>query len=340
MTREARQYTWLKLSVLGIGLALMAVLTMTAAHLWPLVARAVAPAKLSCGCAVVAIQTPWWLTGAAGLIIALATWTLIRGAWVVGRQVIRSRRYERTLRQGGMQTVHHNFLNAPVTIVNTAGSLAVTLGFWRPRLYISRPLLNQLSGSELRAVLAHERAHQRAADPLVTVLMDGVTSALRWLPGTSGLMALAYSRRELAADAQATDGYRQVAALSSAFLKLSDATAGQVGSAFSPNRDRLEKLLDQDWIAPRRWKWTTLAMAVAVGGAALFIGRYAQAITPVVPPVVAAACHETMIMCRQQQPSLLTCVGDQCVTPVRSATQTWWWADKPWTPLYAITVAR
>ena len=328
MTRESRQYAWLRIAVLGTGAALLAVLSVTAVRLWPVIARAVIPAKLNCGCAVLAVQTPWWMTGLAALVMAGAWLAVGRFAWVFTRHLIRARRQEKILTAGGAQTVFNRSLGAPITVVESAEPLAVTLGFWRPKIYVSRGLLRRLSGSELRAVLAHEQAHQRAFDPLVTALMDSITATGRWLPGMSAGMTVTYSLRELAADAQATNDYRAPAALSSAFLKLSDVALRPELSAFSPNRDRLEKLLDHRWTLPRRWwSWTAFSAVSLVFIGALATLRYVRAANPVVPPAAATVCRETMVMCRAERrldwPSSWTCAGGRCVTFVQ-----------PWTPTY------
>lgn len=334
MTKETRQYLWLRLTVLGTGLAVLVSSLVVSIKLWPMVQQAVMPTKLACGCALLSMMSPWWMTTIAGLTIA-ATLALVTGliALFIG-QVRRSHRQERKLYQYPVHQATDVVSGADLYIVEQSESLAMTLGFIRPRIFVSRGLIQQLTASELQAVIAHEQAHQRVYDPLVTALMSVMASALRWLPGARDWMTAAYSLRELAADAAATNGYRATAALSSAFIKLSDSTIHPAVSAFSPNRDRLEKLLNHQWTPPRRWwNWSAAAIVGLFIVAGLSVGRFATAKNTDLPPTVAAACHETMVMCLiEHQPvgsTIRLCSGGRCEVSTRL-----------WSPLYARTPAR
>lgn len=334
MTPEARQYLWLRLTVLGTGLAVLASLLVVSIKLWPMIQQVIMPTKLTCGCAVLAMTSPWWMTTIAGLAVVATLALVIRMTMLFINQARRSHRQAHQLYKDPVHQTTDEASGVDLSIIERSEPLAMTLGLIRPRVYISRGLIEKLTSSELQAVIAHEQAHQRAYDPLVTALMSVVAAALKWLPGARDWMAAAYSLRELAADATATNGYRTTAALSSAFIKLSDSTIHPALSAFSPNRDRLEKLLDHQWTSPRRWwNWSAAMIVGLFIVAGLSVGRLVAAKNTDVPPMVAATCHETMVMCLiEHQPigsTIRLCSGGRCEVSTRL-----------WSPLYAWTPAR
>lgn len=334
MTNEVRQYFWLRLSVLGTGLAVLASLIVASIQLWPIVQRLIEPTKLACGCAVLSVTTPWWLTTISiGVITATLTLIVWSTILFIGH-LRRSRNQQLKLQLRTSEVVRHTALGVDVNIVEQNNPFALTLGFIQPKIYVSRGLVQQLSTEEYQAVLAHERAHQRAYDPLVTAVMATISTLFRWVPGAGGWMSAAYSLRELAADAVATDGYRTTDALSSAFVKLSATSVHPSLSAFSPNRDRLEKLLNHQWTLPRRWwHWSTGLIVAGIIFGSLSLGHFATAKSPTIPLSAAAACHETMIMCQiKYLPSLppaWLCGDGRCVGRVQ-----------PWQSVYAWTTAR
>ncbi len=322
MTHEARQYLWLRIGVIGTGVAVLTALVVSSVRLWPVVSRAMFPTKLSCGCATLAIHAPWWMIGLAVAVTLMTIYSLTRLAIHLITHIHRSRKQRSQLMiQKDIQSWNTVDLTS-IEVVETTDPVAMTIGLLQPRVIVSLSLLRRLNETELRAVLAHEDAHRVAHDPLVIAIMDSVLRAIHWLPGTNGWMKVAYSWRELAADAAATHGYTSTTALSSAFLKLSDVRVMPSISAFSPNRDRLEKLLDHGWSGPKRWwNWTALSAVSLVLGGILFIGHYVQAENPVVPAAATTACHQTIVMCRENNlPTLSTdvqCTIGRCTAPLQ-----------------------
>lgn len=330
MIREVRQYWLIRITILGTGLAMVVSLMIASIQLWPIVQRLFVPTTLACGCAVLSVTTPWWLTTVSLLVIIGTLALLAVFSTIFIGHLRRGRRQEQQLRR---QSTGQS-KNIAIRIIETSDRLALTIGFFRPSIYISRGLIEQLTDAECQAVLAHERAHQRANDPLVTALMQTISTVLCWLPGAQDWMSAAYSLREVAADAVATRGYRQTAALSSAFVKLSTVSTHPSISAFSPNRDRLEKLLDRQWTSSRRWwNWSVLLVVGVIAGSALVFSHIASAKSPSVPPAASVACHETIVMCQKQHgatsqlPQL--CSHGRCIT-----------SEHFWSPLYAWTPAQ
>jgi hypothetical protein len=104
------------------------------------------------------------LNAAAALILALAALgictlvAVVRASWRQGRI---HRRFLAEVHVLGPLEGHPG-----VTVIAGRRPEAFCAGFLRPTIYISRGALDALAPDELRAVLAHERDHQRARDPL------------------------------------------------------------------------------------------------------------------------------------------------------------------------------
>src|SRR5439155_13985574 len=83
----------------------------------------------------------------------------------------------------------------PVRVVADPAPQAFCVGTIRPRIYVSVGALKRLSATELDAVLAHERHHQRRRDPLRLLVVEALAHGLFFLPA---LRPLAVRSRWLA----------------------------------------------------------------------------------------------------------------------------------------------
>lgn len=100
------------------------------------------------------------------------------------------------------------------------GDAAFVAGLGRPTIFCDRRLPDQLSPDQLRAVLLHERAHQRALDPARLLLVDLVAPLLRRVPIGRRWLAISLARREIAADRHAIAHGASASDLASALLVL------------------------------------------------------------------------------------------------------------------------
>lgn len=96
--------------------------------------------------------------------------------------------------------------------------LAVT-GVFRPRIFISRNVTENLSAGELSAAIAHEMAHVSALDNLKQLLLK-MTQPPQWLRLFRGSDAAWLNASEMAADEGALAGGASALDLSSALVKL------------------------------------------------------------------------------------------------------------------------
>jgi hypothetical protein len=94
-------------------------------------------------------------------------------------------------------------LEGRVDLLDTEQRFSFVYGLIRPRVAISRGLLERLSPEELRAALEHEGYHVRNRDPLRTVIAVVLVDALFLLPSLAVLRRRYETGRELAADRSA-----------------------------------------------------------------------------------------------------------------------------------------
>jgi D-alanyl-D-alanine endopeptidase (penicillin-binding protein 7) len=79
----------------------------------------------------------------------------------------------------------------------------ITAGWWRPIVLVPASLLTGMAPDLLEALLAHELAHVRRHDYLVTLVQSGIESLLFYHPAVWWLSRRIRAERELVADALA-----------------------------------------------------------------------------------------------------------------------------------------
>jgi Zn-dependent protease with chaperone function len=90
-----------------------------------------------------------------------------------------------------------------VVLVDAAAPFSFAYGMTRPKVAVSRGLLDSVSAQELTAVLHHERYHVASHDPFKVVLARSLPSALFFLPALDDVRGRYVTGRELAADRRA-----------------------------------------------------------------------------------------------------------------------------------------
>lgn len=332
MNREMRQYRSVKAVLLGFGLVVFLGLLTASWRLWPALSTSLQATKLGCGCAQVVIPPSPWLSLTAWLTISLTAWVIGRFVLAVYQQVNRSAGLARSFAALGRRTIYHQRLRLHFQLVDSPETLAVTLGHWRPQIYLSAALLRRLGGSELESVLRHEEHHRRVRDPLIMALIVGLRQTFGWLPMIRNWAIASFSLRELTADAAATNNYRATDGLAGAFLKISEAQWPAAISAFSPNTDRLNKLLDSRW-RPRfkLWRWTYGLTFGVLLLTAFGLVRVGHARVTTVNQEAQQLCRQTRMMCRFEgrvPPTPTTvCLDGQCAS-----------VNRPWTPAYVFSL--
>jgi hypothetical protein len=186
------------------------------------------------------------LAGLGAIVLAI----LVRGTW---SQLRAHRSFVRGIPVLGPLSGHPE-----VTVIDDASPQAFCAGYVRPRVYISRGVLELLSEAELGAVLSHEERHRSSRDPLRFACGRLLSQALFFLPALGPLR----DRYEELAEQEADEAAVRASAgeagpLASALLAFDAATpAGAAGIS----NERVDSLLGQ---APR-WRLPSPLVAASL----------------------------------------------------------------------------
>jgi beta-lactamase regulating signal transducer with metallopeptidase domain len=176
------------------------------------------------------------------LLVGLAATAVTKAVRTMNLAVRDSQRFRRWTRRHAVpipsclnSAIDEVGLTGRVRLVATSDQFAVTAGLLRTYVVVSKGLVHTLSSRELRAVLAHERAHTRRRDPL-RLLVGRVLAAHLWfLPAAQDIRVRAECGYELAADRHAVRRFGR-SALASALLSVTDPSpGGPVGAHFAGN---------------------------------------------------------------------------------------------------------
>jgi Zn-dependent protease with chaperone function len=161
---------------------------------------------------------------------------------------------------------------AGVEVVDHDAPFAFTYGLGEPRIALSRGLVEQLSTEELVAVVAHERYHVRARDPLKLVVARSAARMCFFLPAVGHLVTRYLAGRELAADRRSVRDFGR-SALAGALLKVVSGPGwGELGAAAAmADPEVLEARVDQLERGSEpplpRLPWTSVVLSALVLGA-------------------------------------------------------------------------
>jgi Zn-dependent protease with chaperone function len=216
------------------------------------------------------------LTALALAAFALLGAGLVRGVSAWTRAKEHSRRWMRTA-----QPIDLGTAPLPALVVDVAAPMMALVGVWRPRLLVSRRLIEALTGEELAASVAHELGHHRAWDNCKRLAMGAAPDLLAPMPIVRVIERRWAAAAERAADrmnGRATPALR--CALASALVKVARLTppeptlaepistlvgGGEIAS-------RVEVLLDDRVVPPVRSRgsrpWLVAAIAIAAFAAA------------------------------------------------------------------------
>jgi hypothetical protein len=159
-----------------------------------------------------------------------------------------------------------------IEVVPAASANAFCVGILRPRVLVTRGLLERLDEEEQRAAIIHELEHAAARGPLKVALARVVARTFFWLPALGDLLDRYILVAELEADRAAVKTTSR-AALAGALLEVIEAprTAGALGLAdFAA--PRIDRLFDPYAALPPLLRRSSLVAALAsVAGAAFLV---------------------------------------------------------------------
>jgi beta-lactamase regulating signal transducer with metallopeptidase domain len=140
-----------------------------------------------------------------GLLGLLGAATWLKALARTAQSLFASLRHNRLCRFAG-QEARLPGESSPVVLVENEAPLLAMSGLFRPRLLISRSVLQNLSAAELGAALAHEHAHRTSRDNLKRLLIQLAPDILPFLHPLRTLERTWSQFAEWAADDQATEG--------------------------------------------------------------------------------------------------------------------------------------
>jgi Zn-dependent protease with chaperone function len=163
----------------------------------------------------------------------------------------------------------------PAFAIDSETPVMALVGILRPRLLITRPVLDALTDEELRATVAHELGHSRAWDNLKRLAMRAAPDMLRATSAAYAIERRWAADSEHLADSAAGDSRDARCALASALVKVARLTppatlSAEPISALMDGGDitaRVQRLLDDGPAAvkPRSLRWLAVAVpAVAI----------------------------------------------------------------------------
>jgi len=158
----------------------------------------------------------------------------------------------------------------PAYVVDADAPVMALAGVFRPRLLVSRTLVDAFTHEELSASLAHEVGHRRSWDNLKRLVMCGAPDALLFAPAGRFIERRWASAAERAADRMdGEDSPSARCALASALVKVArlrslQPTAGEPISTLIGGGEiasRVERLLDDAPAVDRCRSWWSAALA-------------------------------------------------------------------------------
>ena len=210
------------------------------------------------------------LTTLAALALPILGAALVRGAGAWRRAV---RRADLWMRAGRPLALDGTSMAAYA--IDTDAPVMALVGVLRPRLLITRPVLEALTVEELHAGVAHELGHWRAWDNLKRLAMQSAPDLVAATGAARAIERRWAAASEHAADRGAGDSGAARCALASALVKVARLTpplalASEPNSAFVEGGDitsRVQRLLDD--AAPARQRPTLSWLALAIPASAL-----------------------------------------------------------------------
>lgn len=195
-----------------------------------------------------------------------------------GPAVVRESLRQRRLARGLLAVTRPGQLHGIRVRLGPLHGAAFVAGLVRPRIFCDDRLLAALAPDELRAVALHERAHQRARDPLRMLLLSAIAPWVRRLPPGPAWLERRAADREIAADRAALTRGASRAAIASALSKVGPLhPAGAPGFARAIDL-RLAALLDGAY--PTRHRWSSTLAGLALAGSLCLVTALREAPTP------------------------------------------------------------
>lgn len=241
-----------------------------------------------CGCAqfstLTSSPTGWMLITSILILSLLGSVMAWRVMWMI--------RATRQFTQALVQSISHHthYRGVSIYTITHHAPLAVCVGYFNPTVFISRRLIEQLSGFELFAVIQHEVAHAKRYDPLQRLLLNALPNRI---PYWRDSIEQYFSAQEIVADDAVTD----TRSIRSAFVKLTELAQPQhlrlAATWFSTSQARINHWLGEQTPLP---SFRLAALSALVIAGALLTSYRAFAAEPVTQAF--GQCLSVQTMCK------------------------------------------
>jgi hypothetical protein len=211
----------------------------------------------------------------AAASLALVVAALWRGAAALAEAARHTRRWLRSAVAIGLPQSP-----VPAFCVDLDAPAMTLVGVFRPKLLVTRSVLELLSPEELSAAIEHEAGHRRAWDNLKRLIMRATPDALSVLPACRRLEHEWALAAEQAADAHAAHDASCGVALASALVKVARLTPASNQALVSPLVGgeaialRVSQLLNPPARRARSIAGDAAMIGLAMAGIALVVVRY------------------------------------------------------------------
>jgi Zn-dependent protease with chaperone function len=201
--------------------------------------------------------------GASGAILALAV--LARVGWCLA-VTLRSAARARARQREALAVLGHAAAGlSGVTVVDSPLPVAYCLPGRGSRVVLSNSALTSLNGEQLRAVLAHERAHLDARHDLANAVAGALARAFPRLPAFSaGARQIARLAEMSADDAAARSTHRLDVAEALLTLAVGRAPAAALGAGGPGAGERVRRIIAAPAPLGRARRWSTAGLTATL----------------------------------------------------------------------------
>lgn len=253
--------------------------------------RSLAPVQAVCGCSLSELSVHPIVTAFSAVAIAvIAVWLVaalsklffIKRSTYILVKAIRKRVVGKTIVRG-----------ISVYQFSSDTQHAITVGWFRPAVYISQATINRLTAFELLALIQHEVSHAQHRDPLWRAIFFAIVP---WLTSTSSVMAQFHTWQEVAAD-EAADSV----SIQSAYVQLAHTPALAVGAnyfAAEVTRTYEDRRMDY-WLGSHmrlgELRWVYFGLITMI----LSLSIVQVVVASEIPEDVIQSCQQVEIMCNE-----------------------------------------
>jgi len=196
----------------------------------------------------------------------------------------RTARYKQYLRSHRIATTYCQGI--AIHQIEVPETIALSIGYFSPEIYISQPVQKMLQPFELWAVIRHELSHALNRDPLHRLLLSTIKPLF---PLFHTQFERYYAWQELAADEYVRDDIT----IRQALVKLVSATTPNISATgFSTTNARISRLLGDKVDLPNSWPIVLVTLVIS-----LILLSSSQAFAQAEHTTVYGQCESVRPMC-------------------------------------------